>query len=80
MGPTKKQQEAQDRAQEILDKMPAEARAKMEMDNDGNLVVKNRAYRRRKPASDPQYTKKTPKKRTNRKKTYGQDKHNKRST
>lgn len=42
-------------------------------DNDGNMVIKNRAARRKRPASDPKYTKATHSlrlKRANSKKEY----------
>ena len=47
------------KGQEVYDKLPEEAKKSFDMDNDGNLVYKNRAYRRRKPPTDNWETKKT---------------------
>lgn len=71
MDSSPEQKAAQARAQEILDKLPEEARAKLVMDNDGNLVAKNRAYRRQKPPTPTYFTKASKKKRQKRKKTNG---------
>lgn len=68
------------KSQEILDKMPEEARKKFTIDNDGNLTTKNRAYRRRKPPSDNKYTKNTHKLKKQREKAREKFKHNRRST
>ena len=68
--------EKTEKAREILDQLPTEVRAKYEIGNDGELVVKNRAYRRRKPASPNYYTTKNRKPRVKKGKTYGQRKNN----
>jgi hypothetical protein len=47
------------KGQEIYDKLPSEAKKSFAMDNSGNLVYKNRAYRRRFEPDDPDATKKT---------------------
>lgn len=69
-------EDPQKKAQDILDKMPEEARKRLQIGNDGQITANNRTNRRRKPPTDNQYTKPTRKKRVNRKKTYGQQKHN----
>lgn len=42
-----------------LDKLPKEYRNNFTIDNDGNLVYKNRAFRRNKPPADNWNTKKS---------------------
>lgn len=64
--------------QELLEQIPAEARAKYAPDNDGNLVLKNRAYRRRKPPADNWYTKSTHQIKKKRDKIRAKSKHNRR--
>lgn len=45
--------------QEYIDRIPEEARKSLSLDNDGNVVFKNRAYRRKKQPTDNWYTKST---------------------
>lgn len=70
MGPAK--------GQEIYDQLPDEAKKSFDLDNDGNLVYKNRAYRRRKPPTDNWYTKKTHSIQIKRKKIREKTKNNRR--
>lgn len=46
-----------DTAQAALDNLPAEVRQNFGLDNDGNLVYRNRAYRRNFGPNDPRKTK-----------------------
>jgi hypothetical protein len=68
------------KAQNILDQMPEEARKKLMIDNEGNLVSNNRAYRRKKPPADNWFTKNTNRIQKKRKKIRDKIKHNRRST
>ena len=43
----------------VLEKIPKEHRSGFDIDNEGNLVFKNRAYRRRKPPTNNWETKNT---------------------
>lgn len=47
------------KAQEILDNLPPEQRDNYRINNNGDLVVYNRAYRRQFPPTNPNYTKST---------------------
>lgn len=45
--------------QKLLDELPKDKRMKLELDNNGNIVSNNRAYRRNKPPTDNWFTKAT---------------------
>lgn len=64
--------------QELLDQLPEEARSSYMPDNNGNLVFKNRAYRRRKPPADNWFTKNTHQIKKKRDKIRAKSKHNRR--
>lgn len=55
MGPSPEQE----KFQAMLEKIPAAARSSYAPDNEGNLVFRNRAHRRKFAPSDPDKTKST---------------------
>jgi hypothetical protein len=68
------------KGQEIYDKLPPESKKNFDLDNDGNVVSKNRAYRRRKPPTDNWETKATHSIKKKRAKINAKNKHNRRSS
>lgn len=70
--------ETETKFQELLDQIPEDARRSYVPDNNGNLVFKNRAYRRKKPAGDNWYTKNTHQIQKKRDKIRAKSKHNRR--
>jgi hypothetical protein len=66
-------------AEKYLKQIPEEARKKLTIDNEGNLVSNNRAMRRKKPPADNWYTKNTNRIQKKRKKIRDKIKHNRRS-
>jgi len=63
-----------------LDSIPKEYRSKFTIDNNGNLVFKNRAYRRQKQPTNNWETKNTHAIAKKRKNIREKTKHNRRST
>lgn len=55
MGPAKTLKEISKEEAEYLSEHGAQTR----FDNDGNMVIENRASRRQRPVTDPKYTKST---------------------
>lgn len=66
------------KGQQIYDQLPDEAKKNFDLDNDGNMVYKNRAYRRHKPPTDNWETKNTHAIQLKRKKIREKNKHNRR--
>jgi len=62
-----------------LEQIPKEHRSKWTLDNNGNLVFMNRAYRRQKPPANNWDTKKSHGIQKKRKKINAKSKHNRRS-
>jgi hypothetical protein len=63
-------------AQQQYDQLPEEHKSKFGFDNEGNLVFKNRVYRRGKPPTNNWYTKKTHAIQKKREKINAKSKHN----